>query len=47
MPESSQIMTYAEYRAMPNDGKRYELVHGLLGEMDLPVEVKPSAVNIY
>ncbi len=27
-------MTYAEYRAMPDDGKRYELVEGILREME-------------
>jgi Uma2 family endonuclease len=30
-------MTYAEYRALPDDGKRYELVDGVLREMaDMP-----------
>ena len=30
-------MTYAEYRAMPDDGKRYELVEGVLREIeDMP-----------
>ncbi len=34
---TTRRMTYAEYRAMPDDGKRYELVDGVLREMaDMP-----------
>lgn len=32
-------MTYAEYRAMPDDGKRYELVEGVLREMPSPTTI--------
>ncbi len=35
--EKTKRMTYAEYRAMPDDGKRYELVEGVLREIeDMP-----------
>ncbi|MBM4421782.1 MAG: Uma2 family endonuclease [Chloroflexi bacterium] len=34
--DAPRKMTYAEYRAMPDDGKRYELVKGALREMPSP-----------
>lgn len=34
--EAPHKVTYAEYRVMPEDGKRYELVEGVLREMPSP-----------
>jgi len=35
-PPTTQRLTYADYRALPDDGKRYELVKGVLREMPGP-----------
>ncbi len=35
-PSSARLLTYADYAAMPDDGKRYELIDGTLFEMSAP-----------
>ncbi len=35
-PSNARLLTYADYAAMPDDGKRYELIDGMLFEMSAP-----------
>jgi len=39
-------MTYAEYRAMADDGKRYELVEGVLREMPSPTTIHQRILGL-
>lgn len=39
-------MTYAEYRAMPDDGKRYELVEGVLREVPSPTTIHQRILGL-
>jgi Uma2 family endonuclease len=36
MNSSSKVLTYADYCALDDDGKRYELMDGVLVEMTAP-----------
>lgn len=44
--EKTKRMTYAEYRAMPDDGKRYELVEGVLREMPSPTTIHQRILGL-